>query len=309
MKTAVKMLTVIGIVVLAVAALLAVLVLRLLTAPMVPAGYTKTVKTGGGIEAAYLAEGGHKVKYAEAPAPCDWKKFELYYPAELEQGENTYPVVVFVNGTGVYGSKYKALFRHLASWGFIVLGNEDPSTCTGDSADATLAYLLAENSNPDSVFFHRVDLESIGISGHSQGGVGVFNAVTATAHSSCYKTAVALSPTQEEGAAALNMPYDLAKLTIPTLLLAGTAGDFETQLVIPIEQMEKMYQRMDVPKVMARKTGCEHGQTLYEMDGYVTAWFMWHLQDDERAAGAFTGDSAEISRNPLYQDVKIAYTR
>lgn len=36
-----------------------------------------------------------------------------------------------VNGTGVYASKYPAVFEHLASWGFIVVGNEDPSTCTG----------------------------------------------------------------------------------------------------------------------------------------------------------------------------------
>ena len=34
---------------------------------------------------------------------------------------------MFVSAGWVKASKYKALFRHLASWGFIVLGNEDPS--------------------------------------------------------------------------------------------------------------------------------------------------------------------------------------
>ncbi len=37
-------------------------------------------------------------------------------------------------------------------------------------------------------------------------------------------------------------------------------------------------------------------------DGYMTAWFMWQLQDDEEAAKAFIGDNAELLHNELYQD-------
>ncbi|MCR5228572.1 MAG: hypothetical protein K6D03_00430 [Solobacterium sp.] len=43
----------------------------------------------------------------------------------MESSDRKYPAVIFVNGTGIRGSKYKALFKHLASWGFIVAGNED----------------------------------------------------------------------------------------------------------------------------------------------------------------------------------------
>lgn len=304
LKTAVKLLKIIGTVLLAAVLLVALLLVWLSKQPAAPKNYTRTVPTGGEIEAKYLAQGVHKVKYTEADAPGEWKKFEVYYPASLEEGGGPYPAVVFVNGTGIGGSKYKALFWHLASWGFIVLGNEDPSTCTGASSSATLAYLLEENANPDSAFYQKVDLENIGLSGHSQGGAGVFNAATVSEHSGLFKTAVALSPTNEETAAALNMTYDLTKLSIPTLMLAGTVGDFETQLVIPLEQMEKMYGRMDVPKVMARRTGCDHGQMLYAADGYVTAWLMWHLQGDQEAAGAFTGGAPEILQNLLYQDQK-----
>ncbi len=35
----------------------------------------------------------------------------------------------------------KIYFKHLASWSFIVLGNEDPSTCTGASAPSRLGCL------------------------------------------------------------------------------------------------------------------------------------------------------------------------
>ncbi len=304
MRKALKIMGIILLVVIVIVTLLIFLIIRIFTAPMVPSDYIKTVHTGGKIESKYLAMGNYKVQYIEAEAFGDLKKFEIYYPKGLEESNKRYPVVVFVNGTGVYGSRYKALFEHLASWGFIVIGNEDPSTWSGASADKTLNYIIDENNNANGIFYNKLDLDNIGISGHSQGGVGVFNAITINEHSSLYKTAVALSPTYDESAIALNMPYDLTKINIPTMMIAGTSGDFETQMVIPLEAMQRMYTNINAPKVMMRKTGCEHGQTLYEADGYVTAWFMWQLQRDEEAKKAFCGDNAEIYNNKLYQDIR-----
>ncbi|HIZ41970.1 MAG TPA: hypothetical protein H9811_05335, partial [Candidatus Gemmiger excrementigallinarum] len=123
-----------------------------------PEDYTQTVETGGPIEAKYMAMGGYEVEKLEVPAPEeDWGTFVAYYPAGLAESGGQYPVVVMVNGTGVGASKYPAVFEHLASWGFIVVGNDDPSTCTGDSADATLAWLLNENADPNSRFYQKVD--------------------------------------------------------------------------------------------------------------------------------------------------------
>ncbi len=89
------------------------------------------------------------------------------------------------------------------------------------------------------------------------------------------------------------------------MLIAGTAGDFETKMVIPIEEMQIMYEKINSPKMMMRKIGCDHGQMLYAADGYVTAWFMWQLQNDNNAGKAFVFDIPEINSNKLYQDQKI----
>ncbi len=240
-----------------------------------PNSYTKTVETGGTIEAKYLAMGPYAVKQGKAEAPEDWKEYRgLLSRLKLEgSGEEQWPAVVFVNGTGVYASKYPALFRHLASWGFIVLGNEDPGTFSGDSADATLAWLLEENEDPDSVFYQRVDTDHLGLSGHSQGGVGVFNAVSEQPHGGMYTCAVSLSPTQEDWAEALKIPYDPSKTAIPTLVLAGTKND-----VITPEGMERLYAKLAGPKAMALRVDADHGQMLYSGDGYVTAWLMYWLR-------------------------------
>ena len=297
-----KILKIVGIILLILVVLIAALLICLSMKPFVPDNYTKTVGTGGEIEAKYLTMGAHEVKYAEAEAPGDWKKFEAFYPADLETEANTYPVVVFANGTGVAASKYKALFRHLASWGFIVLGNEDPSTCTGASAEATLAWLLEQNDDPDSVFYQKVDTEHIGISGHSQGGVAVFNAVSEQPHGGLYTCAVSLSPTEWALAMAIGLDYDPGKMTIPTLILAAPEND-----VITPDGVKGLADAIPAGTVRALRPGMDHGKMLYSADGYVTAWFMWQLQGDKNAAKAFVGERPEILDNPLYQDVAVNF--
>jgi len=66
-----------------------------------------------------------------------------------------------------------------------------------------------------------------------------------------------------------------------------------------------MYEAVDAPKAMARKTGCDHGQMLYSADGHVTAWLLWQLQGNEEAASVFIGENPELLDNKLYQEQRI----
>ena len=267
-------------------------------APMVPKEYWNEVKTGGSIEANYLAWGDYETAHIKEKADEPVNQYVLYYPKDLEQDK--YPVVIIVNGTGVFANKEKPLFEHLASWGFIVIGNYDGSTWSGKSADLTLEYLLRLNEDESSIFYQKVDTENIGITGHSQGGVGVFNATQNTSHNDLYKCAVSISPTEEEMAELLKMPYAASKTTIPIFLLAGTEKD-----IISIEKLEEMYGTINSDKAMAVRIGAQHGEMLYSADGYVTAWFMWHLTADENAAQAFIGDTPELIANKLYQNQQL----
>lgn len=266
---------------------------------MAPENYVMEVTTGGEIEARFMATGEHETAYFETDysEDSDIKKIEIWYPAELETSNKKYPVVLFVNGTGVSASRYKPVFEHLASWGFIAIGNEDPSTWEGKKADATLTWLLTANEDESSVFYRKVDTENIGITGHSQGGVGVFSTINNTEHKDVYKCAVSLSPTQEDMAEALKMPYDSSKTVIPVMILAGAPND-----VISLEALNNMFHKISSDIVIARRSNTDHGQMLYSSDGYVTAWFMWQLQGDMYAADAFKGDNPEIIHNLLYQD-------
>ncbi len=302
MKKVLKVFLIIAaIVVLLIAAICGFLYYVVYYASMVPKNYTEETETGGSLEADYLSFGQYEVGHIEEKAAEPANQYVIYYPKELENSEKDYPVVVVVNGTGVFANKEKPLFEHLASWGFIVAGNHDGSAWSGESADMTLDYLLRLNETEDSIFYHKVDTGNIGITGHSQGGVGVFNEIQKNKRSGLYRCAVSLSPTEEAMANLLGMPYDSSKTHIPVMILAGTENN-----VISLEAMEDMYRKIDAPKVIARKTGQGHGEMLYTADGYVTAWFMYYLQGDETAGQAFFGDMPELLYNPLYQDQEIS---
>jgi hypothetical protein len=300
-----KVLKSIGIIILVIVGLVAFIFIKGALTPAVPRGYTEKVKTGGDIEQTYLKNGSFETAYFEQKVSEDFEKYEVWYPKEISNSDRTYPVIVVLNGTGVKASKYKEQFRHFASWGFIVIGTEEQEAWDGAAADSSLAFLMAQNETPDSIFYNKINLKEVAALGHSQGGAGVFNAITVQSHSAAYKTAVSLSPANEELSENLGWHYDVTKIQVPILLFAGTEGDFEMKTVIPAEKLPEIYDKLNVPKVMARKTGCEHGDMLYSADGYVTAWFLWQLQGDEEAAKAFTGDDPELLSNSLYQEQKI----
>ena len=301
-----KVLKVIGITILVIVALIAGLIFWLSKQPSAPKNYTKSVETGGEIESRYMQKGSYAVKHFTAEADDVLQKHLIYYPAELENSHKKYPVIFSLNGTGVAGSKYTSVFEHFASWGFIVLGNEDPSTGFGITADKMYDFLSAQNADESSPLYNKIDFDNIGLIGHSQGGAGVFSALSIIETSDKYKTGVALSPTHEETAHALTWMYDLEKINVPVLMMAGTETDFETQAVIPIDKMNAMFDKLPSEiKAMARRVGADHGKMLYSGNGYANAWFMWQLQGDTDAAKAFTGETPELLTNPLYQNQQI----
>ena len=274
-------------------------------APVLFEGYNKKIETGGNIEYKYLQKGKYETSHITVKVEKPMKKYTIYYPSELESDNKKYPLVFITNGTGGKATMYKPLYKRLASWGFIVIGNQDKGTGTGESTSKTLDYMLEENENKDSIFYHKIDIDNIGIFGFSQGGAAVMRAITMYENSKYFKTAVSLSPVNEKTANDVGYPYDLTKVDIPIMMLAGTSGEFETDIVIPIENMKTMYDKISSFKVMARRVGADHDMMMYCADGYVTAWMMWQLQGDNEAKKAFVGDNPELLINKLYQDQKI----
>lgn len=307
-----KVLIVIGVVLLLLVIAAALLLRYLGSRPAAPEDYQQTAETGGALEAKYMANGSYEVSVCEVPVLQGFQKYLIYYPSELETSNRQYPVIVVCNGSGTPLSKYPAVARHYASWGFIVIGTEEEYDWSGFSAEMCVRHLERRNNNRQieegktNIFYQKVDLSNVGVVGHSQGGVGVLNAVTAQPHKDVYKAAVSLSPTNKELARNLEWDYDASLVDVPILLVSGAGGGDDW--VVTGEQLRAIYDDIPSGKVMVRRKDTPHNEVLYSADGYVTAWFLWLLQGDAGAAGAFTDTDAELLGNGLYQDLAISLT-
>lgn len=175
-----------------------------------------------------------------------------------------------------------------------------------EKEDEYLQERLNENEkiqDTNSLFYNKVDFSNVGIVGYSQGGVGVINAITSTEHANVYKSAVSLSPTNKTLASNLFWDYDATKVNIPIMLISGASGGDDW--VLTLDQLNDIYNDINSDKVKVRRKNTKHGEVLYSGDGYVTAWFMYYLQNDQGAGKFFLGDNPEILNNNLYQDQEI----
>lgn len=292
-----------------------------------------TAKNAMPIETKYMAKGAYRVDYAEFDAQNGtWGKYEVWYPAGMANSTETYPLIVMANGTGTKASAYKDVFKQLASWGFIVVGNEDENSRTGASSAASLDFMLNANADASSVFYGKIDTGSIGIAGHSQGGIGAINAVTEQANGGMYKAIYSISATSRYHADELSKSagndamhgegwsIDATKINIPIMMVAGTGyfdagsmneytatlADGQAQGICPLWWLSECYSTIpaSVSKVIGRVTGKDHGDMLRASNGYMTAWFMYWLKGDAEAGSAFFGDNAEILANSKWQDVQ-----
>lgn len=305
-----KVLKIIGIIFLII--VIAIVVLLVIGSKMqsAPKEYWKKISSSSDIEKKYNELGKYEVEKKEYEAPKDDRDendnhFVVWYPKE----EGNYPLVVMVNGTGVPCNKYEAVFKHFASWGYVVIGNDYGTNWDGKHPSETLDFALSTEE-----IANMIDTNRIAIGGHSQGGMGTFNAVNEYENGNKYKALFAISPTNNELAISLKWGFDLdtynayayqlSKIKIPTMIIAGT-GKFDSETVCPLKQMETAYNELNVDKVMFRRSNdIDHGNMLYESNGYIIAWLDYYLKDVKENEKVFFGENAEIKSNNRYQDFK-----
>lgn len=267
--------------------------------------YYNDFKTDAVLEKKYSGRGSFETAYTEFQS--DNSKIDtirVFYPAELADSNKSYPMIVSVNASGTRARNYMAVLDRIASWGFIVVGNDDPQSGTGETASETLEYIL--NIGADSELHGKIDKYNIGIMGYSQGGAGALCAVTNFDNGKLYKTIFTGSAAYPFLAHNMGWDYDVSKVAIPYFMTSGTGESDDAGVsditkdfagVCPLEAVITNYNSIsdDVEKVRARATGAEHEDMLVRSDGYMTAWMLYQLCGDEEASKVFVGNDAETA--------------
>ena len=266
------------------------------------------------LEQRYSQLGSYEVLQLDMPSDDERiGTVRMWYPLSLENSDTLWPIVIVVNASGAPASSYEPWFARLASWGFVVVGNEDTQAGTGETASLTLDVVM---DLPEGCPLEgKLDGGRMGIVGFSQGGAGALAALTQYENGSLYRTVFTGSAAYPFLAENMGWHYDASKVSVPWLMVAGTGASDDAGVedptkefggVAPLSSLVEDYNAVDsaLPRVRARAVGAEHEDMLARSDGYMTAWLLWQLCDDGDAARAFVGDDAEIACNPGWQDVE-----
>ena len=199
----------------------------------------------------------------------------IYYPASLTTSDETYPVIVWANGTMCAPALYDGLLRLLAQGGYIVVTNTDMMSADGSSQRAAIDFILEKNTDPDSVFYGKVNTDKIGAAGHSQGGRSAVNAAAADKRIDCVLSLAGSSYTSEA-----------KKLSTPAFFIAGGAD----LMVMPALWVKPAYKNVKGPAVYANLKGAAHTRCCvdpWEYAEYALEWFDLWLKDDASARSTF----------------------
>lgn len=273
--------------------------------------YAMEITDAGKIEQYYRLPGTYTVKsqvISKKNPNYGNYTYKVWYPAVLEERDRTWPMVFLLNGTG--GSCYndEPLYEHLASWGFLVVGNTDSQTGLGYSASYDWEIMKQLSETAESVFYGKVDENHMAIVGYSQGGAGAYHALE-RAGGDRYKTIVTVSAVTKSISRKLHLKswlYDTSQVKIPAFQVAGT-GPLDRKLISPLAEMRENFSQMkEAPYgVMGRRKRADHLDIQEQADAYITAWLRWQLKGDPYAKRVFTGEQPEILHNPKWDNVAI----
>lgn len=269
----------------------------------------------GTIEKKYYASGPWQVTVEIGGACCDslGNKYDLYYPTPLGGNGFKHPILTWGSGTFGQSGNYAYFLRHMASWGFAIIATEDSFTGPGQTILDAAKYLVQQNTVSTSKFYQKLDTVHVGSFGHSQGATGAINALLKSGGLIISVLPIEL-PTQIWCSANC---VDTANLTSGSIFLVD--GSLDLLISPPVQTQSNgeqsiaaYYSRVPASVMKLKGTligpnhndlsgqpGCSNAvqpcvNGVYGYLGYPTAWFMYKLQADNYAHGAFVNGTGEM---------------
>ena len=235
----------------------------------------------------------------------------VFVPQDLSKfnQKNALPVLVWGNGacTNSPWEHYKFL-NEIASYGFIVLATgyipmeEKPyrgPMSTTEQQIESIDWAIAQNNNPQSPYYQKIDVKNICVAGMSCGGLQtLFNCADSriTLLMICNS---GLFNQQNAGQAVGGMPMPpkskLKEIHTPIMYLLGGKTD------IAYENGMDDFHRIDHVPACAANFPVGHGGTYREAHGgefsvVALAWLQWQMKGDKNAAKMFKGKKNLLSK-------------
>lgn len=118
------------------------------------------------------------------------QRFNVYRPKNLATSGYLHPILIWANGytdnpeqnpplcvtnaaAGKWCGQYLPMMNHLASHGFVVVASLSTATGSGNPLPTIVGmdWIIKQNEDPNSPYYHHLDTSKIGQLGHSFGGM------------------------------------------------------------------------------------------------------------------------------------------
>ena len=251
-----------------------------------PASSSEVAQASGGI---FLAEGKEEEKdqmKVVYKTNTGWDGGGiLAYPEQLSS-DKKHAIVVWGPGGGEQPGKYEGMIRRLASHGFVVIAlKESP----GDASQATKAldWMEQQNKDSNSPLNGKLDMNTVGCSGHSMGGL---ESEQAAIKDKRVITAFLNNSGDRNGGAFKNIPA-----TKTAGVVFGEKGmehdnaiaDYRSATSVPACMIEMT----DGPDT--GEGGYGHGSGPWDGMAVTIAWMRWHLGGEDFRKADFVGSSGK----------------
>jgi len=237
----------------------------------------------------------------------------IFRPKDLSVfGEkNKLPIIAWGNGACANSPwEHINFLSEVASHGFLVIaigpmpqeGQPGGGKTTSSQMLDAINWAIAQNSDKASVFYQKIDISKIAVSGMSCGGLQTLE----VAPDPRVTTAVICNSgiIGNPGGGFPGMPQltkdHLLKLHTPTLYLLGGEKD------IAYNNGMDDFNRINHVPVFVANMDVGHGGTYGQPHGgefakVATAWFKWQLKGDTEVGKLFTGNPCQLSQSTIWK--------
>ena len=252
--------------------------------------------------------GAYKAIMKEEPS---LKAHTIFVPQDLSafSAKKPLPVLVWGNGacTNSPWEHYKFL-NEIASHGFIVVAtgyipmNDEPfrgPMSTTEQQIESIDWAFAQNADPQSPYYQKIDTKNICVAGMSCGGLQTLFNCADKRITSLMICNSGLFNRQNAGQAVGGMPMPpkekLNEIRTPIIYILGGREDIAYE-----NGMDDFHRISHVPAV-ATNFPVGHGGTYRQPHGgefsvVALAWLQWQLKGDKQAAKMFIGKDCQLSQ-------------
>jgi dienelactone hydrolase len=210
--------------------------------------------------------------------------YTMHRPDPLGENGFKHPILTWGNGVLTGPWLYTDLLAGIASHGIVVIASDNTAVGAEDLTKG-LDWLIAENKNPSSNLYQKLDTARGVSMGFSLGGAASVNAST---HPSVVTT-IAMHPAPGAMGASIKGG--------PLLLFSGTADT-----ICPTDTtVQPVYDAATVPTFFGVIDGAIHGEPVLNGGreyGPSVAWLRLHLYGEDAARDYFYGATCKICASP-----------